>query len=232
MKKIQSIIPNISFFDVVFVLIAIATFRNSYWSVSYVFDGTQPSDGFGSVIWVIWGAFFAFCVDFGMFKLSQKLMQKFNFVVLFAYTFAAFISVYLQIIYASYHTTAFEFSSGINSGVLSVLTDIVNWRLIVLPISLPLFSVIYTLANSQFRVSTPSSIIVTEPDNIDVVDTVVIEPEKQIITIDQGGIGFRCKECGREGVYGDRSTMEKYSRTHVTRMHKGLDWVNIIEVLE
>lgn len=146
MKKI-----NFNPFEIIYVAISIATMQHTVWSSSFIFEGALPITPAERVWWIFNGILIALTIDIGMFLTARQLRKQFSIAAFIAFIIAAVASFYMQLIYASFHTGNFEFGIGVASQWLNFLKPFIEARVIILPLILPLFAVIYTFSNREMR---------------------------------------------------------------------------------
>lgn len=152
---------KINLFELVYVAIAIATFSHTTWAAATVFDGPSPAYQMGlegqSFIetlimnyayyrWFFDGALIAIAIDIGMLVAAKELSKKWNWLVLFAFMVASLASFYTQVMYSLHHTGEFTYGGGVTPGWMNILEPIVDARVVLIPLMLPLFAIIYTFA--------------------------------------------------------------------------------------
>lgn len=137
-------------FEVLYMAIAIATFKHTMWAVAFIMEGSFPEEGTARYDWYMSGALIAAAVDIGMLVISRYLQKSKNktqvFVLAMAFFVAAMVSFYAQLIYTSIHTPAIVLSDGVTPGWSEVLTPIINAGVVIFPLSLPIMATVITLA--------------------------------------------------------------------------------------
>ncbi len=145
-------------YSLIYYAIAVATAKHSAWAYSTTMEGLEPkidwaTVGFniagawsigGLVIWFMWGLLAAMAVDVGMFLVAKQIREAKNRNLLglyLTYAMVALISAYFQVMYALQHAAQFTPVEGVPIWVNTAYL----WRFLIVPVSLPLMSVGYTL---------------------------------------------------------------------------------------
>lgn len=188
-------------FDFVYFTIAAATFLHSYWSGAFLYDGLVNQYKW---FWVAEGSAIAIAVDYGMFLSAKKISQKFSWAMLIAYIMAALVSVFLQLVYSSMHTGEFMYSPGVSPSWQASLQPLMSASFVVVPFLLPMFSVVYTIANISHERNKE-----TEFEKV----TTIVVPEQTY--------AFHCRECNTTSNSFDTKTkLLQFARKHATMKHK------------
>lgn len=146
---------NINWFEVVYLAIALATFQHTMWAGATVFEGPMP-EAFHSAEWWRWhfnGALLAIAIDIGMLVTARQLRESYGkplswkLTMVSAFITAAIASFYTQILFSVHHTNTMTIGSGVSDYWNGYLDPIIQARVILVPLMLPLFAVIFTLAS-------------------------------------------------------------------------------------
>lgn len=139
---------KINGFEWVYLAIATATFQHTCWAAATTFSGPLPSQGTDAELffWYLNGILIATAIDIGMFVTAKELRYRRNIVLILGFVLAASASFYTQVLYSAHHTGEFTFGSGVNSYWLRILEPFIHARVVILPFILPLFGVVYTVA--------------------------------------------------------------------------------------
>lgn len=150
-------------YEWVYIAIAVATFKHSSWAYSITMEGAQPPMDWATfnpnsaglwaagtfLMWVFWGGLMALAIDASMFFSSREIRRKGNYAHLLTFVVAATFSAATQLLYASTHTVVVPYVAS----TLAALQPGTGWiwtideyRIVYLPISLPLTASIYTFA--------------------------------------------------------------------------------------
>ncbi len=147
-------------YSLIYIALAIATFKHTSWSFSSVMEGPEPiidwanfnldfanawSVG-GLLMWYFWGALCAIAVDVGFYLTAKSIREAQNTSLLgmwLTYTMVAVISAYCQVMYSVQHAAQFVPVEGVPEWINFIYT----WGFLILPVSLPGMSVGYTLFN-------------------------------------------------------------------------------------
>ncbi len=153
MKKKQ-----IDIYELIYIAISIATAKHSAWSYSTVMEGPEPvidwanltlnlsaAYDFGRLtIWFLSGLLAAVVVDIGMFVVAKRIREseKENLLGLYlAYSIIVIFSAYFQIMYALQNASAFVPVEGVPEWLNLAFV----WRFFIVPMSLPVMSLVYTM---------------------------------------------------------------------------------------
>lgn len=141
---------RISLFTLVYFIIAIATAHHTSWSAATVMNGAMPSDAntIALIGWWLSGLAFAIAVDVSMFAVAARIREgerNVGFVVAFA--FVALMSTYTQLLYAWAHVQPLHaLGNGVSAEWIANLQWLIDLRIVLLPLALPVISVLYTIA--------------------------------------------------------------------------------------
>lgn len=147
MKRIK--LPHINWFEMVYLAIAAATFQHTMWAAATVFEGPMPIE-FQSPDWWRWhlnGGLIAVAIDVGMLVAARELRKKTTLVMAGAFISAAIATFYTQVLFSLNHTQAMILGSGVSEYWSGFLDPIVQARVILVPLMLPLFATIFTLTS-------------------------------------------------------------------------------------
>ncbi len=160
---------KIRWFELIYVAIAIATFKHTSWGFSTVLEGPEPIIDWanfvfsfvgiwqlgGLLIWFLWGGLMAIAVDVGMFFVSKAIREYFinndegqPWGLWGTYLIIAIVSGYTQMLYAVQHAAEMK----IVPNTLAMLQTggwlytLFEYRLVLLPLSLPFISFMYTVS--------------------------------------------------------------------------------------
>ncbi len=151
-----------AWYELIYIAVAIATFKHSSWAYSVTLEGAAPEIDWatwspslvggwaigGLLLWFFWGGLMAMAVDVSMFFAAREIRRGNKFHIL-TFAIAAIFSAATQLIYATTHAVDLEYVSSSlaavqpNSGWLWTVAE---YRIVYLPISLPLTAIIYTIA--------------------------------------------------------------------------------------
>lgn len=135
-------------FVAVYVVIAVATAHHTAWGAAMTMEGPSPSEvGVGLLVWWLKGLAFAAAVDVAMFALAGLIRNRqAGRAAVGAFAFAAAISTYMQLLYAWTHMPALPASGGVPGDWQVRLQWLIDLRVLILPLALPVMSVWYTVA--------------------------------------------------------------------------------------
>ena len=154
MKKL-----NVSMFELIYIGVAVTTFIHTAWATATVFEGPIPDgslfplDAASGELWLWWitGALMAITIDVGMFVIARRFRSAGNamrwtlggtFVVLAASSFL------MQLLYTVSHTQEIEMTTGVVDYWQTALTPLIEARVVIFPLMLPVFATLYTIAQS------------------------------------------------------------------------------------
>lgn len=135
-------------FELLYLSIALATFEHSVWASAYLFEGSASE---GTVWFYLKGWLIAIAVDLGMLLISRFLQDANDLsqivVLVISFLLAAVSSFYLQMVYILAHTPTFVVSSGVSAyWANSFLINLLDARVLLLPLALPVLASSYTIA--------------------------------------------------------------------------------------
>lgn len=138
-------------FEILYLAVAIATFSHTVWSAAFAFEGPPPPVGSTEYYhWQMSGILIAIAVDVGMLLTSRFLqsakMLKQKVILAISFVVAALASFYTQLLYMGYHTPIIPMSEGVAEYWMPFLTQMIEARVILLPLALPVLATIYTIA--------------------------------------------------------------------------------------
>lgn len=156
--KFKFHLTNEQIYGLIYYAIAVATAKHSAWAYSSTMEGLQPALDWakfngsfadfwsllGLGVWFMWGLLAAIAVDVGMFTVAKNIRESQNRNLLgmyLTYAMVALISAYFQVMYSLQHASAFTPVEGVPLWVNTAYV----WRFLIVPVSLPLMSVGYTL---------------------------------------------------------------------------------------
>lgn len=240
-------------FEMVYLSIAITTFNHTSWAVSTVFEGPMPGwassnnpfDG-----WWLTGRLMAVAIDVGMFIVARFLTEAHSrtqlLTLITAFALLAAASFYMQILYAVTHTQLLAYQPGVTSWWEAKIRPLTDARVILLPLMLPLFAIVYTAAMVQLRHEDKRekaaeeevasrkvwrARIVKEDGKPFIVDHPIpalpppVEDKVDLIN-DESELGYHCLVCGHVGSgYKTPKTRRSAIKTHFTIKHTAFaDW--------
>lgn len=142
-------------FKIVYWVIAAATAQHTAWGAATTMQGLQSE---GAVWWWAQGLAFAIGIDFLMVMVATKvrsgaISQKYRLWRLaipinwYIVTFAAvaLLSSYFQLLYAWKHIDTLHTGAGVASEWVARLQGIINARVVIAPLALPLIATLYTI---------------------------------------------------------------------------------------
>ncbi len=158
MRKMTSQEQRDFIYSLIYIALAVATFKHTSWSFSTVMEGPEPVVDWvkfnldfaglwaigGLLFWYVWGALCAIAVDVGFYLTAKSIRESQNTSLVgmwLTYTMVALISAYCQVMYSVQHAAQFVAVEGVPAWVNVMYT----WSFIILPVSLPGMSIGYTL---------------------------------------------------------------------------------------
>jgi len=143
-------------FLAVYIIISVATFYHSAWGFATL-SGPQPSEFFPAFGWWILGGLMAVAVDAGMVFIVLALVNGYRAKWLKGALFVvAFASAYTQVIHATHH--AADYPIGQVADWLKWLEYVLDARIVVLPLLLPAFALVYA-----FAAKADDKVVITQP---------------------------------------------------------------------
>jgi hypothetical protein len=147
MKKLSDLSTH-EIFMLVFTTISISTFYHSSYGYASI-DGLEPTDGVMRVMWWIKGGLSAFAVDIGMLAIIIALSKGFKSKLLdYSLIALTIFSTYVQLIFSARFSMDMDTSTK-NQNIQPFMQFILDSRIIILPISLPVFSLIYGFSSKN-----------------------------------------------------------------------------------
>lgn len=209
-------IPKINPFVLVYWGIALATAYHTAWGAATTMQGAQQE---ATIFWWLQGIAFALAIDFTMVAVASKIRGrnkidwKIDAPYLVTFAVVAIASTYFQLLYAWAHTTSIAPNVG---GVAQVwverLQGLIDARVVIAPLALPLIAVLYTIAGLgkggevQSRIQktrnvtqSPQSKVAIHVDSGRPQLSAGTLPEGERIEDDEGKLaGYACPGCGKE----------------------------------
>lgn len=156
MRTVRSLFNiKINWFEVVYLAIALATFQHTMWAAATVFEGPMPEIPH-SPEWNRWhfnGSLLAIAIDIGMLITARELRKSYgkpwNWKITMGIAFLslAVASLYTQILFSVFHTQEFDIGTGVSDYWEEYLSPIIQARVFLVPLMLPLFATIFTFAS-------------------------------------------------------------------------------------
>lgn len=206
----------------VYIAIAIATFTHTSWSAANVFQGVAPkaTTVFSWVTaelvwWYIQGALVAIAIDVGMLVAADSIAKNPSRTMLLAFILAALASAYTQLLYATHHASIFTFGAGVTPAWQARLQEAIDARIILMPLALPAFAIIYTISAHSVE-DYPQEVIKV---------TSTADPKKHFNVNKwetEDGLFFRGLNGEVYGPYDSDGIRERTLKTHVKRYQKQL----------
>jgi hypothetical protein len=151
-----------SWYEMIYIAVAVATFKHSAWAYSVTLEGAAPEIDWatwgpslpglwaagGLLAWYFWGALMAVAADVSMFYSAREIRRGNRFHIL-TFAAAATFSAATQLIYATTHAVDLSYVASSLPAVqpgTGWLWTLSEYRIVYLPISLPLTAIIYTCA--------------------------------------------------------------------------------------
>lgn len=151
---------KVNAFEIVYLAISIATFNHTVWSAAFVFEGNPPEfitgtgvNVFNDLIanysyygWFLSGALVAIAIDAGMLISARALAKRWDWILGTAFAVGALASFFTQLLYSLHHTRQFNLGEGVSSYWNTALNPVVEARVVIIPLMLPIFALVYTAA--------------------------------------------------------------------------------------
>lgn len=144
----------------IYVVIAVATASHTAWGAAFTMQGAQPSDAAALVGWQLQGLAFALAIDATMLLVAMKMRSgvptanvlrlgrvriPVNFYVV-TFLFVALVSAYFQLLFAFVHSAPLETAGGVTDEWQMRLQPVIDARIIIAPLALPVIALLYTVA--------------------------------------------------------------------------------------
>ena len=133
-------------FEIIYLAIAVTTFDHTAWGSAFLFEGAVVD----SWVWWFKGDLMAFAIDVGMVFISKFLQNASNWKEVLSlsvsFVVASIISFYFQMVYIYSHTPTVPRGDGVTNYWQTVLTPILDARVVWLPFALPLLATIITIS--------------------------------------------------------------------------------------
>lgn len=142
-------LPKINPFVIVYWGIAIATAYHTAWGAATTMQGAQPEQ---TIWWWAQGLAFAMAIDFTMVAVASKIRSRnkiewrIDASYLLTFAILAIASAYFQLLYAWAHATNIEPLAGVSQYWQSTLSGLIDARIVIAPLALPLIATLYTVA--------------------------------------------------------------------------------------
>lgn len=217
MKTIRDILDP---FEILYLAVAIATFDHTTWTAAFAFEGAIPKEDPQLSLWYLKGGLIAVAVDVGMLITSRylgKATDRWNKVTLVsAFVVAAIASFYFQLGFILYHTPDYGLSAGVSQYWAEVMQPIIDARVFILPMLLPLLATIYTLARiTNHQHTNTTSTKGSHPIEFSGSQEIIVEQELPLLTersgyqIDWPGLKLWDPKYSYWRQYQNRDKMEK-----------------------
>lgn len=202
-------------FRLVYWVIAIVTAQHTAWGAATTMQGSQ---GEGTLVWWLQGLGFAIGIDFLMVMVATKIRggtsHRHKWYLLTFATVAS-ISFYFQLLYTWEHSDVLNTGSGIAQAWITRLQGLVDARVIIAPLALPLVATLYTIgglgkggeAQSKRNVANKLHNLAVQPDrqsgaiSIEKPQPLQLAAKAQGIAIrNEKGlvVGWRCPGCNKD----------------------------------
>jgi hypothetical protein len=135
----------------------IAALVHSTWSLGTFFSGQAPDSGdwLAYTGWIVPAFFVAFAMDVGQISTSAAIRHDgLNWqrgITFFAFAVTTY---YLQFLYLAHHTPLVDIASGVSPEHRPAVEIMVNARIWILPLFLPLSTMLYTISNGDKKEQT------------------------------------------------------------------------------
>lgn len=213
-------------FQVVYYAIAAATFSHTTWSAATVFQGNSPNDPIALLWWIVQGALLAVAIDIGMLFSAEAYATTRSRAMLAAFVLAAIASGYTQVLYSLHHAARFEMGEGVSIEWAHRLQRLVDARVVLLPLALPLFAIIYTISKTeedkaQARHVSEEAALNTLRLQEEMRAALAEEPPKAELPPDKAHLMFVSPWTGKVyGPYRDIATRDIQEKGHFTTYNK------------
>jgi hypothetical protein len=205
-------------------LTGIAALVHSTWSLGTMFSGKAPNwPSWDYVGWVLPAFFVAFAMDIGQISTSAAIRHNGltwqRAVTFFVFALATY---YLQFLYIAHHLPLLALASGISDTHRDLVKTSVDAAIWILPLFLPLATMLYTISDGDNREPIISSY--AEPTITKVIEDMPLIEEKvtdiaQAPMLEQEIIQepkytAHCEACGWSVEYPNEKKANRALRTH------------------
>lgn len=134
---------------IIYVAVSVSTFWHSAWGASVIFSGfpVEPVQ----FDWYLQGILTAIAIDVGLVFSAGKLAKQWSIWTLLAFIVSAASSVFFQTFYVAQHAPPLSLSLGVSEYWVAVISPILEARIVLVPLMLPLIAVLYALSHSSKR---------------------------------------------------------------------------------
>lgn len=215
-------------FGVVYWATALTTFKHTAWAAATVFEGSFPVDApvEEQAFWWLTGALMAVAIDIGLWAISRSIhpgsSKRYYFVLLTAFVVLALSSGYAQMLYSYSHTSTVEYGDGVTLYWRGWLEPIIDARVVLFPLMLPIFITIYTLAriaqDAEMQKAAGGKVVIRDatPEH----PALTVASSYMIPWSKDGMLYLTCRECRKTwGAYKDEASRLIALKTHVTKYH-------------
>ncbi len=159
-------IGKLPVWDLLYISLALSTWKHTAWGYSVTFEGPPPSVDWANFVlnaqglwtigtllaWFAWGGLMALTVDVAMWLVAKGIREqtsgKTPFGLWLTYAVVAVISSYTQLLYATQHSAPLAI---VENNIVALqpggwLYSLLENRLILLPLALPSMSFLYTIS--------------------------------------------------------------------------------------
>lgn len=133
-------------FEWLYIAISIATFTHTSWGASMSFEGNFPTDEGERFQWYLAGILIAIAIDVGMFLSARYVAKTRSIMMGVAFLVAAVSSFYMQVLYIYHHSPIISSGAGVSTYWVDTLKGLIEARVIILPLLLPVLAVVYTIS--------------------------------------------------------------------------------------
>lgn len=195
----------------------LAALVHSTWSLGTLFSGIQPSgDVWLWTAWVLPAFFIAFALDVGQISTSAKIRHYgLNWQRGLAFFVFSVATYYLQFLYIAHHMPALEIATGVSEfhhWAVVTARDAAIW---ILPLLLPLSTMLYTISDGDNKEQHPEPIISIESPANPLLEEKNTDFEAlNIALIPNTTFPAHCDDCGWHKEYEDSRIAKKALNTH------------------
>lgn len=215
-------LPKINPFEWLYIAISIATFTHTSWGASMSFEGLPPTgdDWLVHAQWAVAGYLIAIAIDVGMFMSARFVAKTRSWSMAIAFLVAAVSSFYMQVLYIYHHSPAITNGAGVSPYWKESLVGLIDARVILLPLLLPVLAVVYTL--SRMAAEDAEAMTTHEAEVEEAADKLAITKEDMLLlgdgSIDWDELKFFDSEVDRwYGPYKNEKTMRMALKSRATR---------------
>lgn len=200
----------------------IAALVHSTWSLGTLFSGEAPNNGdwFAYLLWVLPAFFVAFAMDVGQISTSAEIRHHgLNWQRAVTFFVFALTTYYLQFLYIAHHMPLKEIAEGVSENHRWAVITARDASIWILPLFLPLSTLLYTLSSGDKKKKEPQeSIITISKQEQPLIEEKVSEIESSTMLaeeiIQEPKYVSECEDCGWQKEYESPKMASRALNTH------------------